>query len=151
MGTSRGEHTVEIAATPDQCFATIVDYESFPEWQDAVDSVKVMERDTDGRGEIVELHVDAKFRQVRYRLHYHYEPPRRVWWEFLDGDGVEYIDGEYVLEPAGEGTRATYRLGIDAGIPIPGLIARRLNGQVMKRAAEDLKREAERRAATRPR
>jgi hypothetical protein len=56
------------------------------------------------------------------------------------------VEGEYLLEPAGGGTLATYRLGIDAGIPIPGLIARKLNGQVLKRAAEDLKREAERRA-----
>ena len=105
MGANAGEQVLEIDAPPELCFETIVDYETFPDWQNAVESVEVIERDPDGRGRIVEFQVDAKFRKV------------------------------------------TYRLGIDAGIPIPGLIARKLNGQVLKRAAEDLKREAERRAA----
>jgi carbon monoxide dehydrogenase subunit G len=147
MGGNTGEQTLTIAATPEQCFAAIVDYETFPEWQDAVESVEVLERDPEGRGRVVEFQVDAKFRKVRYRLHYHYDEPHHIWWDFVEGDGVEDVDGEYVLEPDGDGTRATYRLGIDAGIPIPGIIARKLNGQVLKRAAEDLKREAERRAA----
>ncbi|MGI8460320.1 MAG: SRPBCC family protein [Solirubrobacterales bacterium] len=149
MGLASGEQTLAIEATPEQCFEAIVDYESFPEWQDAVESVEVIERDAEGRGRIVELHVDAKFRTVRYRLHYHYDAPNRVWWDFIEGDGVEAIEGEYLLEPAGAGPHADYRLWLDAGIPIPGLIARRLNGQVLKRAAEDLKREAERRAEDR--
>ena len=146
MGTSAGEQVLEIAAAPELCFETIVDYESFPDWQDAVEAVEVIERDPEGRGRVVEFQVDAKFRKVTYRLHYHYEFPTRIWWDFVEGHGVEDVEGEYLLEPSEDGTRATYRLGIDAGIPIPGLIARRLNGQVLKRAAEDLKREAERRA-----
>lgn len=147
MGLTRGEQTAEIAATPEACFEAIVDYETFPEWQAAVNGIEVLERYPDGLGRLVEVHVDAKFRQVSYRLRYHYDRPRRVWWDFVEGDGVEHVDGELLLEPAGDGTRATYRLGIDAGIPIPGLIARKLNGEVMKRSVEDLKREAERRAA----
>jgi carbon monoxide dehydrogenase subunit G len=146
MGTNAGEQVVDIAATPEACFATIVDYETFPEWQNAVESVEVLDRDPEGRGRVVEFRVDAKFRKVTYRLRYHYDFPHRIWWDFVAGDGVEDVEGEYLLEPDRDGTRATYRLGIDAGIPIPGLVARRLNGQVLKRAAEDLKREAERRA-----
>ena len=147
MGISRGEQTAEIAAPPEACFEAIVDYETFPAWQAAVKGVEVLERHPDGLGKLVEVRVDAKFRQVTYRLRYHYDPPRRVWWDFVEGDGVEYVDGEYLLEPADGGTRVTYRLGIDAGIPIPGPIARKLNGEVLKRSVEDLKREAERRAS----
>lgn len=58
----------------------------------------------------------------------------RIWWDFLEGEGVTYIDGEYLFEPEDSGTLATYRLGIDAGVPIPRLIARALNGQVQKNA-----------------
>ncbi len=148
MGLTRGEQTAEIAASPEDCFEAIADYESFPDWQRAVERVEVIERYPDGLGKIVEFDVDAKFRRVTYRLHYHYDRPGRVWWDFVEGDGVEHVDGEYLLKPAGERTLATYRLGIDAGIPIPGLIARRLNDQVMKRSVEDLKREAERRGGS---
>jgi ribosome-associated toxin RatA of RatAB toxin-antitoxin module len=142
---SRGEHAAEVEASPEACFEAIVDYESFPEWQRAVERAEVLERYPDGLGKVVEFDVDAKFRRVTYRLRYHYDRPARVWWDFIDGDGVEHVDGEFLFEPAGTGTLATYRLGIDAGIPIPGLVARRLNEQVMKRSVEDLKREAGRR------
>ena len=151
MGTSFGEQTVEIAAPPEACFNALVDYDTYPDWQRAVKSAEVLELGADGLGKIVELRVDVKFRVVTYRLDYQYERPHRIRWDFIEGDGVEHIEGGYTFEPSGKGTRATYRLGIDAGVPIPGLIARTLNGQVMKRAAEDLKREVERRSVARRR
>jgi uncharacterized membrane protein len=143
MGIARGEQSAQIEAPPDACFDAITDYETFPEWQQAVISTEVLERYPDGLGKLVEVHVDAKFRHVRYRLRYHYDPPRRVWWDFVEGDGVEDVEGEYTFEAADGATLATYRLGIDAGVPIPGLIARRLNNGVMRRSVEDLKRRVE--------
>lgn len=143
MGVSWGEQSAVIDAAPEACFDAIVDYESFPEWQDAVISAEVIDRYDDGLGRHVEFEVDAKVRRVRYRLHYHYNGPTRVWWDFVEGHGVEHVEGEYTFEPADGGTLATYRLGIDAGVPIPGLIARRLNGGVMRRSVEDLKRRVE--------
>ena len=143
MGISWGEQSARIDAPPEACFDAIVEYETFPDWQDAVISALVLDRYEDGLGRNVEVQVDAKVRRVRYRLHYHYDRPRRVWWEFVEGDGVEDVEGEYTFEPDDGGTLATYRLGIDAGIPIPGLIARRLNNGVMRRSVEDLKRRVE--------
>ena len=146
MGVRRAEQSVEIEAPPEDCFEAITDYETFSDWQEAVLRTEVQERYPDGLGKRVQVHVDAKLRRVRYRLLYHYERPHRIWWDFLDGDGIEEIEGEYVFEPRGDGTLATYRLGIDPGVPVPGFIARRLNEGVMRRSVEDLKREAERRA-----
>lgn len=146
MGIHRAEQRIEIPAAPAACFDTITDYETFPDWQDAVVSAEVIDRYADGLGRMVEVVADAKFREVTYRLHYHYERPARVWWDFVAGHGVEHIEGEYVFEPAGEGTLAAYRLGIDPGIPVPGIVARRLNQSVMKRSVEDLRAEVLRRA-----
>jgi ribosome-associated toxin RatA of RatAB toxin-antitoxin module len=149
VGVSRAEQSIDIAAPPETCFEAIVDFETYPDWQEAVIRTEVVQRYGEGLGKIVELEVDAKVRRVTYRLHYHYDRPGRLWWDFVEGDGISYIDGEYVFEPAGAETttHATYRLGIDAGVPIPGFIAKRLNEGVMRRAIEDLKREAERRAS----
>jgi hypothetical protein len=134
---------VKIEAPPDACFEAIVDYETFPEWQDAVLATEVMERDADGLGKVVEVQVDARFREVTYRLRYHYQRPHRVWWEFIQGEGIEHVEGEYLLEPIDGGTRATYKLAIDPGVPIPGIIARRLHKGVMRRSVQDLKRRVE--------
>jgi PAS domain-containing protein len=84
-------------------------------------------------------------RRVSYTLRYHYDEPTRIWWEMVEGD-VAAVEGEFVLQPADGGTRATYRLGIDPGVPVPGLLARRLTGGVMRRSVTDLRDEVERRA-----
>jgi uncharacterized membrane protein len=151
VGISRAEQSDVIDAPADACFEAIVDYESFPDWQRAVESIEVLERYEDGLGKLVRVEVDAKLRRITYTLHYHYERPTRVWWDFVEGDGVEQIEGEFTFEPvdSGERTRVTYRLGIDAGVPIPGLVARRLTGGVMGRSVRDLKDEVERRAQPR--
>ena len=48
MGLNWAEHSEEIDAPVETCFDAIVDYESFPRWQDAVDSVEVLARTPDG-------------------------------------------------------------------------------------------------------
>jgi uncharacterized membrane protein len=147
MAVHRAEQAIEISAGAEACFEAIIDYESFPAWQGAVKSVEVMRRDAEGRGEVVSFQVDAKLREVSYSLRYHYEPPARVWWEFVEGDGVDHVEGEYRFEPKGDGTLATYELGIDPGVPVPGFVVNRVNRQVMWRSVRELRDEVERRAS----
>lgn len=147
LGIHRAEHSSDVDATPGTCFEAITDYESFPAWQQAVERIEVLDRDERGLGRRVRVEVDAKAKRIGYTLDYSYEPPARVRWEFVEGDGVELIEGEFVFEAldGGDRTRATYRLGIDPGVAVPGFLARRLSGGVMRRSLEDLRREAERR------
>jgi hypothetical protein len=146
MGINRAEQSIEIPAPPRACFGAIVDFETYPDWQNAVISTEVLDRYESGLGKNVRLTVDARFRRVTYVLLYHHDPPGRLWWDFVEGDGVAYIDGEYLFAAEGEGTLATYRLGVDAGVPMPGMIARKLNEVVMRRSVEDLRAEVERRS-----
>ena len=140
----RAEHTIEIAAPPQRCFDTLVDFEAYPDWQDAVKDCEVLDRDDDGRGRDVAFEIDVKLRRVRYRLRYSYEEPHRIAWDYLGGD-VKDVGGGYVLEDAGGGrTRATYSLVIDPGMWVPGPVARMLSEQVMRRHVEDLRRRVER-------
>jgi carbon monoxide dehydrogenase subunit G len=146
LGVYRAEQSESIAAPPQACFDALCDYETFPDWQQAVESVEVLDRDRDGRASAVRFEIDALVRRVSYTLRYHYKEPGRIWWDMLEGD-VAAVEGEYLLEPDGaDGTLATYRLGIDPGIPMPGLLARRLTKGVMRRSVKDLRNEVERRA-----
>ncbi len=148
MGLNWAEHALEIDAPVRTCFEAIVDYESFPRWQNAVESVEVLSRTEDGLGEEVRLFVDAKVRKIDYTLRYRYRPPETIEWDFVEGNGMRDVDGVYSLEEAGpERTRATYKLGADPAIPVPGPVARRVHKQLVRRSVEDLKREAERRHA----
>jgi len=152
MGMNWAEHTTEIEAPIETSFEAIVDYETFPGWQDAVDSVEVLSRTKDGLGENVRLFVDAKVRKIDYQLRYSYARPTEIQWDFVDGNGMRDMDGVYTFESLGPArTRATYKLGADPEIPVPVMVLRRTHKALVKRSVEDLKAEAERRHAAGPR
>lgn len=139
MGKHSAEEQIVINGTAQECFDALIDYESFHEWQDAVNDVKILERDDEGRGKVVELTVDAKMKTIRYRLDYHYDEPNSVTWDFLEGD-VKEIEGGYEIEEQGDGTTLIkHELQIDPGVWVPGRIARTLNEQVLQRSLKDLK------------
>jgi uncharacterized membrane protein len=149
MGLNWAEHTVEIVAPIKTCFDAITDYETFPSWQSAVVDTEVLDWDEQGRGKRVRLFIDAKVRKVDYTLDYRYEEPERIEWDFVEGNGINDADGHYLFEDLGDDrTRATYKLGLEVGIPLPGPVARRAHKSTLKSSVEDLKREAERRAAS---
>jgi hypothetical protein len=149
MGLNWAEHSVEIDAPMETCFAAIIDYETFPSWQGAVVDTEVLDWDEEGRGKRVRLFVDAKVRKVDYTLDYSYDAPRRIEWDFVEGNGINAADGHYLFEDLGnDRTRATYKLGLEVGIPLPGPVARRAHKSTLKGSVDDLKKEAERRAAS---
>jgi hypothetical protein len=149
VGLNWAEHSIEIDAPIETCFAAIIDYETFPKWQGAVVDTEVLDWDSKGRGKRVRLFVDAKVRKVDYTLDYSYEAPVRIEWDFVEGNGINGADGHYLFEDlGGDRTRATYKLGLEVGIPLPGPVARRAHKTTLKGSVEDLKKEAERRAAS---
>jgi hypothetical protein len=136
----RAEHSAEIEAAREVCFAALLEYEAFPDWQRAVKETRVLDRDDEGRGRDVEFVIDARIKQVRYVLRYSYEPPGWIGWEYVEGD-VKDVGGEFVLDQAGDGvTLATYRIALDPGVWLPGPIKKVLTDQVMKGAIDDLRR-----------
>src|SRR5215213_1353137 len=131
--------SAEIDATPQQCFDLLTDYERLPEWQGAVRSAAILERDEQGRGAVVEYVVDARFKTVRYRLRQIYDEPRRLASEYLGGDFRDF-GGEWRFEPIGSGrTRAELDLSIDPGRFVPGVVRKAISDAVMRRALTDLK------------
>lgn len=132
-----------VQGTPQQCFDALLDFESYPDWQEAVNDCEVQSRDGKGRGQRVFFEVDAEVNRLSYTLVYSYEEPHMLTWQFVAGD-VRDIEGELVLEDRGDGTTlATYGLRIDGGGWLPGMIATILNDQVMQRSVEDLKARVE--------
>ena len=129
----------EIDATPERCFEVLTDYERLPEWQGAVRSARVLERDEQGRGSVVEYEVDARIKTVRYRLKQVYDAPHRLASESLGGDFRDFA-GEWRFKPTKDGrTSAELDLKIDPGRFVPGPVRKAIADAVMKRALKDLK------------
>ena len=147
MGLIEGERTVDIEAPVDVCFEIAADIENAPEWQGSLRDVEVLDRDAEGRAEIVETESDAKVKTVKARLRFSYEPPNRIDWVQEKGD-TKALNGWWDLEDIGDGrTRATYGLSVDPGRmlglllrgPVEGLVRNFLLGG----AADGLKGKAE--------
>jgi len=116
----KAERVAEVDAPREACWAALLDFEAWPEWQPALKRAEVRERDEAGRGSVVEFWADAVVRKIRYTARYHHDEPARMWWELVEGD-VKGGGGEFVLEALSPArTRATYRLETDLGFFVPG-------------------------------
>jgi ribosome-associated toxin RatA of RatAB toxin-antitoxin module len=142
MPAYQDTRNIEIAASPADCFAVLTDYERMPEWQGRVCECRVLERDEDGRGSLVEYAIDAKLRVVRYRLRHLYEEPSWIGSEYDGGDFKEF-GGDYRFTERGEQTEVVFRLRIDPGFRVPGRITNMLGQAVMGKSLQDLKSRVE--------
>jgi len=141
-----------IDASVDECFATLVDFESYPEWAGDLKEAKVVERDDEGRPVVVEFRAAAMGRSTTYRLKYDYAgAPGRLAWELLSGDLERELDGCYQLSPSPEAPGSTdivYELAVDLIVPIPGFVKRRAEARIIKTALSELKARVEGAAPT---
>jgi uncharacterized membrane protein len=147
MGNIKAEKTVEIDAPIDRCFAIAADIDNAPDWQGSLKDVEVLERDGDGRAELVETASDAKVKTVKARLRFSYEEPTRITWVQEKGD-TKSLNGWWDLEDLGEGrTRASYGLDVDPGrmlgMLLRGPVVDQVRNFLLGGAAEGLKKQAE--------
>ena len=138
------EFSVEIDATPIECFNAIMEFEQYPRWSSAVQQATVLERDTRGMGRIVEFFIDMKFKRLRYVLDYSYKKPSTLTWRSVDGD-IQAVEGSYTFEKAGDGrTLATCRQAITIGFWVPGPIRTLLERTALQQSVMEFKTEVER-------
>jgi uncharacterized membrane protein len=135
--------SIDVEASAEQVFTVATDFEAYPEWNANINQVKVEETDSEGRGTKVFYEVDAKVKVVRYTLSYDYsDAPRSFSWDLLDGD-VKELRGSYTFDEFDDVTEVQYETKIDPGFPLPGILKRQAEKQIVKGALADLKKRVE--------
>lgn len=121
----------------------IGDLERYPEWQEEVEAVEVLETDADGWPVKASFSVDAKVLRTRYTLAYSYTDTTMDWW-LVEGEHVRRIDGRYLLDDNGDGTTGvTYELEVEPAISLPKPLRRLAAQRIVDRALEGLKQRVE--------
>jgi carbon monoxide dehydrogenase subunit G len=140
----RTEGTTEIAATPAKVLAAITDFDSYPEWA-GVKSAEVLKQDSKGRPQEVAMLVSQMGFDAKYTLVYKYAAKDGgLSWITKEASGaVKDIQGEYALEPVGDGTKVTYRLNLELGISLPGFLRKTAEKTVISTALDGLKKRVE--------
>jgi uncharacterized membrane protein len=140
------EGSIVIEAPLEDVMEVIEDYESYPEWAD-VRSVRVLQQGIGGRATEVGFEVDVPvLGRAAYTLAYQYAPgDTGLSWVTKEARGaIRDIRGEYLLdELADEGTKVTYRLGVELGVLVPGFLRTEGARRVIENALEKLKRRVE--------
>jgi len=137
------EFTAEIAASVDQCFAAIIQFEKYPKWFSPIERIKVLDRYPDELARRVEIHINIRIKTIRYVLEYAYEKPTHLTWEAVDGD-IEAIEGSYAFDRLGpKKTRATCRQAVSLGFWLPGPIRGLMEHQALKQSVLEFKAAAE--------
>ena len=142
--TSQTEGTTTIAAPPADVMAVIIDFDAYPEWA-GISKATVTKKDSKGRPKEVAMEFSQMGFSAAYTLTYSYAPKDGgVSWTTLEASGaVKDIEGEYVLEPEGDGTKVTYRLTLELGISLPGFLRRQAEKQAINTALGGLKKRVE--------
>lgn len=134
---------IDIEAAAEDIFVVATDFEKYPEWNANIKKVEVKETDDEGRATKVWMQVDAKVKTVSYTLEYDYSnAPESFSWSLLEGD-VKELSGSYEFDEFDDVTEVRYETSIDPGFPIPGMLKRQAQKQIVKGALNDLKKRVE--------
>jgi ribosome-associated toxin RatA of RatAB toxin-antitoxin module len=137
------EGSIDIHASPKEILEAILDFESYPDWIGNMEDVEVLERDRRGRGSVVAFRLRTPVLAAEYTLAYRYAPRQEgVSWTYREGT-LQDLSGSYDLEALEDATRVTYRLDVELGMPLPGLVKRQAAKQIVRSALNDLKRRVE--------
>ena len=138
------EGAAEVRASPAEVMAVIADFDAYPDWVGGLEEVRVLARDRRGRGTRVAFRLRTPVGNADYTLAYRYAPrDAGVSWAYVEGT-LQDLAGSYELAPTGDGaTRVTYKLDVELGMPLPGLVKRQAARQIVRSALGDLKRRVE--------
>jgi hypothetical protein len=139
-----GSSAADVDAGVERCWAVVEDLERWPQWQQGLERLDVVERDEQGRPVVCDTVSDAKITKVRCRVRVSYDQPQHLSFTRMQSDDVDQMDGSWELQEKGDGrTHAVYKLAVDPGHV--GFMARPLEKAlrpiVVGRRAQELARE----------
>ena len=140
------EGDIEIQAAPEEVLEVITDFESYPDWAQGVKKVEVKKTDSQGRPSEVFMEVGQMGFNASYTLTYKYKANNGgLSWTSKDASGaVKSLKGEYDLEEVDEGsTHVTYRMTVEAGVKLPGMMRKQAEKMIVSTALGGLKKRVE--------
>ncbi|MFP4311859.1 MAG: SRPBCC family protein [Nitriliruptoraceae bacterium] len=137
------ERAVTIAAPPEAVLAVVRDVSGQPGWWPGIRATEPLEHDDEGRVLRASVVSDVKVVTDTFEVAYTHTATG-VTWELVGTSLVQRRQrGAWMLTPAGAGTVATLWLEIEASLPLPRLVQRRIVRDTVTGAVEGLKARCE--------
>jgi len=103
----------------DKFYKAIVDYKSYPQFVDGVESVEIKNESADGATVTMNLNLIKK---ISYTIKLNHTPNKEVNWSLVSGDMMKINNGKWTLKDLGQArTEVTYSLEVEFKGFLPGL------------------------------
>ena len=136
--------SIVIDAPAAEVMAVIADFPAYPDWAQGMKRAEVKESFPDGRAKDVYFEIEATPIKDSYTLTYEWKGDEVVTWSLVSGKMMKKLDGSYVLDESGpEKTEVTYRLAVELGIPMIGMLRRKAEKVIIDTALKGLKNRVE--------
>jgi carbon monoxide dehydrogenase subunit G len=133
---------IDVAAPQGVVWSVMTDCDLAPKLVPRLKSCRILERDPQGRWDIREEVSRPTFTpSVRTVYREDFEPNRQMNFHRTGGD-LTVFEGEWRLEPHGDGVRVTYEARVAAPFAVPGWVARLALRHDVPMALLALRREA---------
>ncbi len=138
--------SIVISAPPERVMDVISDFSAYPEWAQGVHVAEVRETFPDGRAKDVYFEIEASPIKDAYTLTYDWHDNASVDWRLAEsGKMLKKLDGSYTLDERGtSATEVTYKLAVELGIPMIGMLKRKAEKVIVDTALRGLKDRVER-------
>lgn len=136
--------SIDVKATPEECFAVAADIAVYPDWATGVRSTEVLSETDDGRVHRATFVIDGMVKEIEYSLTYQYDYPNEMTWSADPGDDIRELEGSYRFETVDDDrTRVTYALRAEPAFSIPGFLRRQVEKQIVTTALRGLRSRVE--------
>lgn len=123
---TKASETIEINASPKDCYSVIMDFEKYPEFLKETKSANIEKKS--GNTFVVSFTLDI-IKKIHYTLKMVGKPSKKIQWTMVKSDLMKANSGGWVLEPSGNGTtKAIYSVDVDLGLFVPAPISKMLIG-----------------------
>lgn len=133
--------SIEIDATPQQCFDVVFDFKTYPEYLKETKSVVIEKKS----GQTVDVTFSLEvIKKISYTLKMVGKPPKKISWTLLKADLMKENKGSWTFEATKSGgTKATYDVEVEFGLFVPGMIAKMLIGNSLPGMLKAVKQRVE--------
>lgn len=135
--------SIVVNADPDSIMDVIADFDAYPEWQDEVKEVEILDTDDDGWATRVRFKVDAMITTVNYVLDYTYDDTA-MHWTLVEADKIKSQQGSYELTDQGDDTTLVeYDLELEPAFKVPSMVRKQGQKRIAQTALRALKKRVE--------
>lgn len=134
---------VTIAAPIGEVLAVVRDVANQHTWWPGMLASDVLEQDDDGRVVRARIVNDVKVARDTFEVRYA-DTDTSMTWELTAPSRAQRAQrGSWTFDADGASTHATLTLTIDASLPLPGFVQRKVVGDAVRSATDALKRHCE--------